>query len=118
MSRSTRHRLIDIIEKIEVVKKAESLLDEFENGHRDTTVPIDAILYGLLVIGEAVKAMPPEVRNRRTDIPWSAIAALRDILAHEYFAVNKEVIHRPLDEPIDQLLIACQELLESLTDEG
>ena len=117
MSRSTRLRILDIIGKIEAAKTAESILDEFEVKDRDISVPFDAILYSLLVIGEAVKALAPEIKGSRTDIPWSAIAGLRDILAHEYFAVNREVIHHTLDEPLDQLLSACRELLDSLPDE-
>lgn len=100
------------------MKKAESLLDEFESEDRDISVPFEAILYGLLVIGEAVKALAPEIRDRRSDIPWSAIAGLRDILAHEYFDVKFEVIHLALDDPLDQLLSACNGLLESLSDDS
>jgi uncharacterized protein with HEPN domain len=117
VSRNTRLRILDNIERIEAAKTAESIVDEFEVEDRDISVPFDAILYSLLVIGEAVKALPPEVKGRRTDIPWSAIGGLRDILAHEYFDVNREVIHQTLDEPLDQLLSACRDLLDSVPDE-
>ena len=35
----------------------------------------DALLYRLLVIGEAVKALPTNLLDREPDIPWGEVAA-------------------------------------------
>ena len=43
-----------------------------------------AIVYQLLIIGEAVKRLSQELRNQNPAIPWSAIAPLRDNLSHDY----------------------------------
>ena len=53
---------------------------------------IDAVVRNLEVIGEAVKHIPMEVRNSRPEIEWKKIGALRDILAHEYFGIDLEII--------------------------
>ncbi|OGW72652.1 MAG: hypothetical protein A2Y02_02895 [Omnitrophica bacterium GWA2_52_12] len=53
---------------------------------------IDAVVRNLEVIGEAVKHIPQEIRNQRTEIEWRKIGSLRDILAHEYFGVDLEII--------------------------
>jgi len=116
VKRSPRQRLADVIERVEGAKKAESLLDEYERAGRDIAVPLDAILYNLLVIGEAVTAVPNEIKDRRPDIPWASITGLRNILAHEYFDVNVEIIHLTLDVPLAQLQSACVELLTLLSD--
>ncbi|HEY5267183.1 MAG TPA: HepT-like ribonuclease domain-containing protein [Acidimicrobiales bacterium] len=107
MKRSPRLRLADVIERVEGAKNAEALLDEYEHAGRDIAVPLDATLYNLLVIGEAINAVPDEIKDRRPDIPWSSITGLRNILAHEYFDVNVEVIHLALDAPLAQLQSAC-----------
>jgi hypothetical protein len=48
----------------------------------------DALLYRLLVIGEAVKALPHELLDRESDVPWREVARLRDLLAHHYYRVD------------------------------
>lgn len=108
--------MIDIMERIEAAKSAESLLDEFDEIGRSISVPYDAVLYNLVVIGEAIRALPDDVKSIRPDIPWSSITGLRNILTHEYFAVNIELIHTSLDRPLAQLFDACGEMLQSLND--
>ncbi len=41
-----------------------------------------AVLYQLLVIGEAVKRLSSEFRTQHVAIPWSLIAGMRDHLIH------------------------------------
>lgn len=52
----------------------------------------DAVLLNLAVIGEAVRALPSETRDRAPDVPWGAIAGLRNVVVHEYFRVDAELI--------------------------
>jgi uncharacterized protein with HEPN domain len=51
---------------------------------------LDAVAYNLQIIGEAVKNIPEQLRDRHPQIEWRKIAGLRDILAHAYFAINDE----------------------------
>lgn len=45
----------------------------------------------LKIIGEAVKGLPAELRDKYPDTPWSDIAGARDIMTHEYFRVDLEL---------------------------
>lgn len=45
-----------------------------------------AMLYQIIVIGEATKRLSLEFRNQHSEIPWKDIAGMRDILAHQYVA--------------------------------
>lgn len=47
-----------------------------------------AVLYQLLVIGEAVKRLSTQFRNHHDAIPWSLIAGMRDHLIHAYDTVD------------------------------
>lgn len=60
----------------------------------------DAILRNLAVIGEAVRALPAEVRAEYPNVPWTAIAGLRNIVIHEYFRVNPKLIRDIVDEQL------------------
>lgn len=53
---------------------------------------IDAVARNLEIIGEAAKNMPAQVKEKCPDIEWKKIAGLRDILAHEYFGIDLEVL--------------------------
>ena len=48
----------------------------------------DAVIRRLEIIGEAVKKLPDDFKDRYTDIQWRKIAGMRDILIHEYFGVD------------------------------
>lgn len=52
----------------------------------------DAVLRNLAVIGEAVRALPAASREAFPDIPWASIAGLRNVVVHEYFRVDPDLI--------------------------
>ena len=61
------------------------------------------MLRNLAVIGEAVRALPVETRDGMPDIPWAAIAGLRNIVVHEYFRVNPDLILDLVDHDLAPL---------------
>jgi uncharacterized protein with HEPN domain len=63
-------------------------LQQFSNNEQ----VVDAVVRNLEVIGEAVKRIPEEMCQRDTSIEWRKIAGLWDILAHEYFGIDAEII--------------------------
>ncbi len=52
----------------------------------------DAVLRNLAVIGEAVPSLPIEAKETMPDVPWASIAGLRNIVVHEYFRVNPDLV--------------------------
>jgi uncharacterized protein with HEPN domain len=71
---------------------------------------VDAVLRNLEVIGEAVKHVPEELRNREPSVPWRRIAGLRDVLAHAYFAVDLDLIWDVVANHLEPLLEAASRL--------
>jgi len=86
------------ISKIEEYTKAVSRDDFFSN-----TQVQDAVLRRLEIMGEAVKNIPDEFKNRYPEIPWKKVAGLRDVLTHAYFGVNLERIWKIIEEDIPHL---------------
>ena len=63
----------------------------------------DAVIRNLEVIGEAVRSLPPELKRRHPKIPWRSITALRNVLIHEYFGVDLEIVWRVVQRRIPAL---------------
>ncbi len=71
---------------------------------------IDAVIRNLQIIGEAAKMIPESVRANYPNVEWKKIAGLRDILAHQYFEVDLDIIWDILQNKLPTL---AQELGES-----
>jgi uncharacterized protein with HEPN domain len=76
----------------------------------------DAVVRNLEVIGEAIKKLPAEVRDRHPDVPWKKIAGLRDILIHEYFGIDLDIIWDVVDTKLPALAERVAEILSAESD--
>lgn len=110
MSRDERERLRDIKDAISAIKAHLERADATEP-QKDGPLLHDALLFQFVVIGEAVKNLASETRGSAPQIPWSDIAGLRDLIAHEYFRIEidriLEIVDRdlpPLEQAVDRLL--------------
>ncbi|HEX2768062.1 MAG TPA: DUF86 domain-containing protein, partial [Geobacteraceae bacterium] len=74
--------------------------DEF----RADTKTIFAVIRAFEVLGEAAKHIPDSYREQYPDVPWRTIAAFRDKLIHEYFAINLDIVWNTIQTDIPQLL--------------
>ena len=52
----------------------------------------DALVRCLEVMGEAVKRLSPECRERHVDLPWRGMAGMRDLLIHAYDRVDLDEV--------------------------
>jgi uncharacterized protein with HEPN domain len=66
----------------------------------------------LTVIGEAVKALPSNVRGRHPAIQWAKWAGLRDFLVHQYFRIDQQRIWRIIERDLPPLENAVRAELE------
>ncbi len=78
----------------------------------ESNITIDAVIRNLEVIGEAARKLPPEIRNRSPEIEWRKIVAMRNVLTHEYFGVNTQIVWDVVQNKIDQIGKFCQKLME------
>ncbi len=53
---------------------------------------IEACLYNIQIIGEAVAQLPDDVKNNNPNIPWSLIKGMRNRLIHEYFGTDLPMV--------------------------
>jgi len=72
-------------------------------GLKENDLVIDGITRNLEIIGEAAKKIPHAIKEKYPAIEWKKIAALRDILAHEYFGVDIEILWDIVKNKIPEL---------------
>ena len=69
---------------------------------------LSGICMQLVFIGESVKTIDNKTNHsyliKYTDIPWTAIMGLRDIIAHEYHRIDEEEIFAVVNKDLISLL--------------
>jgi uncharacterized protein with HEPN domain len=58
----------------------------------DDEVVRDAILFNIVVIGEAAASLPADAQARFPGIQWGRIKAMRNMVAHEYFGLDRFLV--------------------------
>lgn len=106
MSRQDRARLDDIAGAIRVIH------EHLGRGDLRDGLIYDAVRVRLIEIGEAVKAISPDLLEKAPDIPWREIARMRDHLAHHYFDTDHAIVQDVVDNELVPLLDAVSALIE------
>jgi uncharacterized protein with HEPN domain len=74
----------------------------------------DIIVRRLEIIGEAVRNIPDNFRERNKKIPWRNIAGMRDRLIHQYFDVDIELVWEIINRDIPKFKKQIIGLLKKL----
>lgn len=78
---------------------------------------VDGVIRNLEVIGEAVKNIPANFRKKYPDVEWKKIAGLRDILIHEYFGMDYELLWDIVEKKIPILNKQIEKILKDIKGE-
>ena len=72
----------------------------------------DAVIYNLVILGEAAKQISPSIRALYPRVQWRKIAGLRDISVHRYFGLDEDVLWDILQREIQPLLAQIDRILD------
>jgi uncharacterized protein with HEPN domain len=90
-------------------------IEQYASMDRDTFMADkmrqDAIIRKLEVIGEAVKNLSKNAKQRRPEIRWREIAGMRDRLTHDYFGVDLALVWAAVEKDVPNLKAAVEMLL-------
>jgi uncharacterized protein with HEPN domain len=110
MDRKIYRRLQDIVEYL-------GYAITFGEGANVEMLSVDvmralSIERALEIAGEAAKQIPEDFRQLHPAIEWRTMAGLRDVLAHNYRGIRKEVILTILSETAPLAISQITEILK------
>jgi uncharacterized protein with HEPN domain len=92
-----KKKLRDIVDAIESIEAySVSSYDEFLADAKTR----DAILYNLIIIGEAANQISNEFQERHDTIPWSSMIGTRNIIVHGYDQVKLQIVWKILQRDL------------------
>lgn len=106
--RDDRARLSDIIEAVERIEKyatrGRTAFDEDE-------LLQTWVLHHLQIIGEAVRALSTDTTLSANDIEWVKIVGMRNILVHNYFSIDTDIVWAVIENDLQPPKSKVQELI-------
>ena len=109
--REDRERLLDIQEAIERIEKyAAQGQEAFEEDELIQTW----IVHHLQIIGEASRAITSALRDQYPAVPWMKIIGMRNILVHDYFGIDTDVVWSVVANDLEPLKRNVVTILQDL----
>jgi uncharacterized protein with HEPN domain len=79
---------------------------------------LEACLYNIQIIGEAVSKMPEDIKKSEPEIPWYLIKGMRNRLIHEYFGTDAEIVWRVIKIELPEMVQKLEKMYHELIDKS
>ena len=105
----------DIIAAVESIEEfvGDMALEELKSDEKTSS----AVIRKFEIIGEAVKYMPNNVKEKYKDIQWKSMAGMRDRLIHAYFGIDYNLVWSAIKNEIPKLKLKLKKVLSSMEKE-
>jgi len=109
--RDDREKLQDILEAIERIDRyAVQGRQAFEQNELIQTW----FTQNLQIIGEASRSLSSAVRDQYPDIPWTNMIGMRNILTHNYFEIDLDIVWAVVEQELSSLKQSIEAVLRSI----
>jgi uncharacterized protein with HEPN domain len=100
-ARSFRIRLSDIREEIAGIRALTR--DANAESFAASWAMKRAVEHALLIIAEAAKHIPDNLKATRPEVPWQKIHGLGNMLRHEYRRIDPDILWSVVTDHLDEL---------------
>lgn len=104
----------DILDSVGKIETYTSQKDFIQFRHDSLTV--DAVVRNFEVIGEAANQIPKSFKEVNNEVEWKYLIDFRNVIIHEYFGINYEIIWDIIQNELQPLKIKITELLDKLNN--
>ena len=110
MPRDHKLYLKDILNSTQkILRFANGLtLEEFLN----TEMALDAVIRNFEIIGEASQKIPQEIKSKYQSVEWVKLTSFRNILIHEYFGVDTDIVWDVIKNKLPDLQEQIQNVIK------
>lgn len=106
--KDTPELILDMIKAIISIESySPSMYDEFLQNEKSQA----AIMYHLIILGEAANKIPEEFKHIHPEIPWPSIIGTRHIIIHAYDQVKLEIVWDIVDKNLLSLKNSLLQLI-------
>ncbi len=100
--------MIELAEEVAALSQGKTRADM--EGDRVLSLALTRLLE---IIGEAAARLSADLRQRRSEIPWADIIALRNRLIHNYRDVDFGILWRIIERDLPTLIAELSRILEN-----
>ena len=97
--------MLEVVNKILTYTKGFS----YEDFDRDSKT-FDAVIRNFAVMGEAANKINDGIKERYEKIPWKEMTGIRNIIIHEYFGIDKDIIWKTVQDILPELKVELESL--------
>ena len=109
--RDWRFRVRDILAAVRAIERYTEGMT-FEEFTADART-IDAVVRNLMTIGESTRWIPEPIKDAHREVPWRTLRGVRNVVAHEYFGVDSEILWETVRADLPPLAPRLEAILQS-----
>ena len=107
----TRKILLALIKHCNIIEETKKYFGYNYEIFEKNSIYQNAILTPVTQIGELVKRLPNEFREKYNEIPWRNIAGMRDIVVHNYETIDKLILWNVADKETISIKNFCIKII-------
>jgi uncharacterized protein with HEPN domain len=79
---------------------------------------LEACLYNIQIIGEAVTKLPDSIKKQEIGVPWALMKGMRNRLIHEYFGTDLQIVWNVIKSELPEMIKDLERIYASLIEEN
>ncbi len=76
-----------------------------------------AVLYEIVVLGEAARRVSQELRAAHPEVPWREIIGMRSVITHGYDDIDDDELWQVIERDLPELMPKLQAILSGIDDD-